>query len=914
MIPLLINSLVGLTQENRQLSALAPQGVKLAELNPDEIMALSAKFTSKGELARFLPLEVDKQQVLLDYLKWVSASSEHAGIAIEQLTRQTELLSTEQDKLTELPAHMQLFLVFIQLMQHANEQFKTLPLKHRNFYYQNILKFRRKDAVADKVFLTFELEENAENCLLKKGCQVSTDVDKQGSGLLYALEHNIIVNTAKVSKIHQLIGEQVIQFPPPSEEKVNTLVGESAFDSGNIQQQHYSSNEVYVFSDLLDLREGKRQITLLGSTQQFLNLAALAISTQDGWLSVQQAKTKQVEKGTYFVLSATASELQIVLDTNFPAVCGLNLQRETGVSGIKLTPKIGKAFTADNVRLTCQVTGLKKINIANSEGNLSAQKNISLFGFEPQVGACFYFSSEEIRYKKLSSLTLDSQWLPAAVPNLTGFNVADDTFPDLNKIYQYYPAPGRDHELIKDMAYPPMGINSKKGNYIATFTTSLSICNNKGQTQTLLTGKSLFTGLVNTALSLPEPEVGIFAPQSASVVVTDELLDWSAYYQLKLEQGDFLYQQYFLAENHQQQLQAKINITLSFLANAEPGEAEKLKQEVSNLQQQIGTVYPPYTPEMRSLSLNYITCSEVITLSHKNELGNLVNYHQAISVLPALLFEVQPVKPAQTITLLLRIDSEVTSGIAAENMAADFTEDELKSWHWQYYQPGKNHGSWHPAIVSQLENNTLYNSFLFSFKVPDSMEKNELWLKLLLPEKWIQNQGVQQKISLQTQAAVASYQQQSTTVERDQSRPLPANSIKQFVIAQPNIKQVQQPYISFEGREKQTENELAIDANERLFNRARAVTVKDYETLILQQFPQVTQVNCISANQHQVWGKGANNQAENGLNIQISIQQESDSNDQIYILAEQQLLSQVKAFIQAHCSAFVDVLVSNIDY
>lgn len=75
---------------------------------------------------------------------------------------------------------------------------------------------------------------------------------------------------------------------------------------------------------------------------------------------------------------------------------------------------------------------------------------------------------------------------------------------------------------------------------------------------------------------------------------------------------------------------------------------------------------------------------------------------------------------------------------------------------------------------------------------------------------------------------------------------LPAGTIKKFIEKPALIKGVGQPYASFGGVD--TENDLAfyLRVSERLRHKQRAVNIWDYERIVLQAFPAVYKVKCLS--------------------------------------------------------------------
>jgi len=77
---------------------------------------------------------------------------------------------------------------------------------------------------------------------------------------------------------------------------------------------------------------------------------------------------------------------------------------------------------------------------------------------------------------------------------------------------------------------------------------------------------------------------------------------------------------------------------------------------------------------------------------------------------------------------------------------------------------------------------------------------------------------------------------------------LPAGTIAAMRYRDVNVKSVAQPYISFDGRDSEATdtNGFVRRVHERLRHKDRAVTIWDYERLVLQAFPKVDVVKCLT--------------------------------------------------------------------
>ncbi len=75
---------------------------------------------------------------------------------------------------------------------------------------------------------------------------------------------------------------------------------------------------------------------------------------------------------------------------------------------------------------------------------------------------------------------------------------------------------------------------------------------------------------------------------------------------------------------------------------------------------------------------------------------------------------------------------------------------------------------------------------------------------------------------------------------------LAAESIKRLKKQNAAVKKVSQPYASFAGRTAEQDADFFRRCSERLRHRGRAVTVWDFERLVLEEFPHVFKVKCLA--------------------------------------------------------------------
>jgi hypothetical protein len=208
--------------------------------------------------------------------------------------------------------------------------------------------------------------------------------------------------------------------------------------------------------------------------------------------------------------------------------------------------------------------------------------------------------------------------------------------------------------------------------------------------------------------------------------------------------------------------------------------------------------------------------------------------------------------------------------------------------------------------------NGLLRSGIIRFALPKRMTANNQ----ILPENchWLRvsvarnTNAVCRFIALHTQAVTASLRDQGNDPSH-LATPLPAGSISKLKARMAAVKKVSQPYASFGGRQQESDDAFNVRVSERLRHKGRAVTLFDYERLVLQGFPEIYKVKCINhTNRQQEFVPGAvrlivvpdlrNRNAVNPLEPKASL----DTLDSIH------------DYLAARASDFVELEVTNPDY
>lgn len=131
--------------------------------------------------------------------------------------------------------------------------------------------------------------------------------------------------------------------------------------------------------------------------------------------------------------------------------------------------------------------------------------------------------------------------------------------------------------------------------------------------------------------------------------------------------------------------------------------------------------------------------------------------------------------------------------------------------------------------------------------------------------------------------------------------PLPAGTLQQTEEPDDRIKSVVQPLPGFGGRTAETEGQCILRQQTRLHNRHRAVTMKDYEELVLEHFPEIDKAQCITL-------------PRENASSEICIVVFSRAEDSRYFLSPAWKLEEIRRTVSRYASPFVTVKALNPQY
>ncbi|APR88500.1 hypothetical protein A7982_13849 [Minicystis rosea] len=594
-----------------------------------------------------------------------------------------------------------------------------------------------------------------------------------------------------------------------------------------------------ISSPLLVLGEGQRVITLtLGFSPGRTTLETIfpksgeipllfQLSTEKGWV---ECPSVEVQIGSYKDLTGTTREdnpLGVRFKLTLPPSIDPIAAPPTGLAGMNgpwpalrlmLRPIWSEANKKYVIRyrelanllmvsahLAVGVQGLKAIALQNDEMTLDAKKPFEPFGSAPAAGSRLLLGHPEIAGKKLDSLAMSFQWMGAPA--------------DLAAHYENYPA-------------APFA-----------FTAKVSLIDRYGATELVKTAPlfgaksadptSITVTTALAAATAADPQA-LFEGSSGQDLSTSR-----RYLQWELNAPDFQHGSYPAVASSKA-------LALSVAVAGNPTTVDAAQYQIN----------PPYTPKLKSLTIDYASSRELRFDGAPRDTGVDRVFHihpfgacdgegerssAGLPFLPSyendgeLYLGLRDLSPPQTVSILFQM-AEGSANLDLPPQPVSFSYLSGDRW-----LPLGHH------LISDttrgLTNSGIVEIALDPAERSTSMRGDLYWIRAAVERN---TESLCDTVAVHTQAVTATFVDHDNAPDHF-SNPLPAETITKPSAAIPGIAGVRQPYSSYGGRPAESAETWATRVSERLRHKQRALTVWDYERLVLDRFPEIYRAKCVPA-------------------------------------------------------------------
>lgn len=605
-----------------------------------------------------------------------------------------------------------------------------------------------------------------------------------------------------------------------------------------------------------------------------------------------------------------------------------------------------RELTLARVYMKVDVSGLTPLQIQNDETVLDANKPFEPFGINPSAGSRFFLGHPELVFKRLESLTFDIDWM--GVPKILSAHYANyhavtdagsftmktsliDNRLDLSlaakdplfSLLEFeLEGMGPDALTAGDISVELRGILEAKGIVLSEKATvegeeppwaiigveqgNSAVVELEDRKLRVYTPITLPTHTLHTADVPNAIKTGSAHgyERATEAVFGEDLLTWSRYLQWELNPPDF---------QHGTYPTLAVQKSVALAAAASTGDGVPVDQ-VPGFQ-----VNPPYTPKMQGLSLAYTSSEEIVIGKYRpgSQIDRIFHIH------PFGYNEVQPENGATACPWLPQYNNEGELYIGIKDlqprqnlsilfqMAEGSADPELESASIQWsYLSGNRWMSLHEGNILHDSTRGLINSGIITFDLesvePSTLLPEELyWLRAAVAQN---ANSVCDAIALHPQAVSATFVPQNNAPDH-YCCPLPAESISELVEPMPEITAVQQPYTSYGAKAKEEDRIFYTRVSERLRHKGRALTLWDYERLILDEFPQIYKAKCLSADT-----RGQSAEPGQVEIIVISNIRGQLPRDPFKPRVSAKLIADIEIYLADRCPAWATIKVRNASY
>ncbi|MES2554629.1 MAG: baseplate J/gp47 family protein [Bacteroidota bacterium] len=510
--------------------------------------------------------------------------------------------------------------------------------------------------------------------------------------------------------------------------------------------------------------------------------------------------------------------VQPSISSGLPLLCVL-LNNQEVPENTTIPYGLLKDLTVRSISVGITVSEIKKLNLQNDFSSLSYKKPFEPFGTEPAIGDSLYMTHPELCTKQLDTLSLNFEWMnPPSI------------LPDYYATYKTLAA------LSPVLTTEPALITAN-----ADFKVKLSLFDK--QAGIVLQDLSLFEAADAKKLNSVKVDLKKVLPAKAPGFVYEqrtpeeeppqEIQDAERYWRFELNAPGFQDAYYSQLLTRQAMLDSK----------------DTNKSLVLN---------PPYVPKLKSLTAGYTASFAIDLVETKNNSTDNRLYH-----LHPFGYKELPVKAStSTMNLLLPDYSregelylgisglEVPQSISVLVQMAEGSADpdiEQPDILWEYL----TNDQWKvlpQGSFSKDTTNGLIDTGLIVINIPADattgdtlLGTTQTWIRASVKNNCM---AIADMVSIRTQSVQAIFVDNNNSEEHLLTLLAP-DSIKAPVDPVPEIKNIQQPYTSSKGKPAEQDIYFYNRVSERLRHKNRAVTMWDYERLVLDHFPEIHKVKCV---------------------------------------------------------------------
>ncbi len=784
----------------------------------------------------------------------------------------------EQEKAKQV--HLALYDATLTILDIAKSYLNTIPHRHLNFYYRDILRFQEKEARPDKVHVLFDLTSDSEQATVPKGALLNAGKSEEGQvDLFYQTDRELIVNRAKIDQIHTLFInkrynsyedktyiDKLLIEPDLERLDYNELSGEG---DDNIEGWYLFGDKTVekeaeigfaISSSLLFMSEGVRKVKLKAyfgyvvEGEELSSLEFIKDLNVEGWVFKALLTTEEgwLEKEVTIVTKSNAEAsllLEFELDINDPPIVAY--KETTHQQDMACIWPLLKIYLVNRtnmimyeqlykepllkVDLDIEVSEMTNLSLQSDGGLLDNSNPFGLFGPQPIKESNFYIGVSEILNKSPETAKIDIVW----------HNIPSD----YETYYQEYPSlKGKPFEVV--VAW----LQDKKWNYLSNESMEVIVHP--------LFNDHKFTSIELKDIRFPVDDI-LQKPESDSenIYTEDRLyLDKNTrrgFMKIELynppngfghKQYPNLYADRMFKKTHdpdvllprEPYIPTVRSISLSYSAKISLSLAKDMERDYQKIYENRNDYF--YHLHPFGVCEVHPHLPPVIAHNLDEEDENL-SKHVGCRLIPTyekegnIFIGLTEITPGQNLSMLFQL----LEGSANPEL----TKPDI---HWRFLASNVWHKIGKTDILMDTTN-SLLNSGIKEMKISEAinnentiLEKGLYWLWGYVEKN---SKGINKGIDINTQVVRATFVQNDEAKDH-LKRPLQPGSIKDLEDTITEVDAIHQPFSSFDGKTKEEGLEFYNRVSERLRHKGRGVSVWDYERMVLEKFNNIYKVKCLN--------------------------------------------------------------------
>jgi hypothetical protein len=808
-------------------------------------------------------------------------------------------LSITLENYPEHAPHYTLFLAFLKLFKISQRHLNGVTERHLDFYYKEVLRVKPKPAIPNTVHLIAELAKPVQQAVLPSGTLFKAGKDSLGKDVVYSLDKETSFNKAEVALFKAVYHEHRLFASPV----MNSADGQGAAIKTTLKEWHPFVNKglhgeinmplaevgFAIASHYLFLAEGQRTVRIKIDHPQISALSATMLTcyltTEKNWF-----EASDISVNASVLEQSPCAEIVVTIPPAAPSITahqakihGGNFNVDVPVLKIMLRNDVRdsayayetlKQIAISKIQLVVEVgttqgdDGLKRLSVSNQNNRIDTSKPFQPWGPAPEKEMALIIGSHELFSKQNVSFNVNVSWAnrPSPYNRTHGVDLEFLAGGNWRKL----------HEGPGDNLNPVRVCTAVSETIIIGDVPAKFLLDYKERSFNYNAASN--AGFFRIVL------LEDFGHRAYSVALRDHLIRKA------------------LKENTTEPVEPYTPVIKSLaILYAAHSPVVRLQENREGTEQQVrffhvGPFGEAAQPALRTGTPQYLL-PPFKSRSSDGEIDNIAEWYIGMKNL----------LPGQAVNILFQF---------LEGSTDPRVSKPEKHVFWSYL----SHNVWKSFDAPYFDDATrqLVQSGIISFSIPeDATIDNSLfpagyiWLKAGIASA---PQAICKVLSVTAQAMSATYLPLNNAPDFLDS-PLPPGTITKLKEPNASFKKITQPYASFGGRQAESNRQFYLRTSERLRHKGRAITIWDYERLVLEAYPQLYKVKCLNHTRIQDDGNNASIYHENqpGHVAIITIPDLTNRNEvnPLKPYTNQRLLREILEFLRQRVSQQVQVHVCN---